>query len=219
MADGVIFDMDGVLVASGRAHDASWKMLAKSRGLSITSEQFAATFGKSSREIIRTLWGESIPDADVRAMDDRKEELYRELITGLVPLTVGVRETLWHLQQAGYSLAVGTSGPRANVDLVLRETGMEGFFAAIATGEDVRHGKPAPDVFLLAAERLRIEPSRCVVIEDAPVGVAAAKAAGMPVIGFVGTHPAETLRAAGVDHVATHMRDITPDVVASLLQK
>ena len=219
MRYGVIFDMDGVLVASGRAHAASWKMLAKSRGRAISDAEFAATFGQSSREIIRTLWGDAISDADVRAMDDHKEELYRELITGLVPLTVGVRETLWHLQQAGYSLAVGTSGPRANVELVLRETGMEGFFAAIATGEDVRHGKPAPDVFLLAADRLKIEPRRCVVIEDAPVGIAAAKAAGMSVIGFVGTHPEETLRAAGVDHVATHMREITPEAIASLLQK
>ena len=217
MPDAVIFDMDGVLVASGRAHAASWKMLAKRTGISVTDEQFRASFGKTSREIIREWWGADLPDQRVRELDDEKERIYRELITGLVPLTVGVRETLWHLQNAGYRLAVGTSGPRANVELVLRETGMTGFFAALATGEDVTRGKPAPDVFLVAAERLGIDPHRCVVVEDAPVGIAAAIGAGTSPLGFAGTHSAAVLAQAGAKYVARQMNEITPDLIAALL--
>jgi HAD superfamily hydrolase (TIGR01509 family) len=214
----VIFDMDGVIVASGRIHAESWKLLARRHGRNITDEQFKASFGQTSREIIRTWWGPELSDVDVHTLDLEKEALYRHLITGVVPLTIGVRETLWGLERAGYRMAIATSGPLANVELVLREGGMEGFFAALATGEDVTRGKPAPDVFLIAAERLGVPPARCVVVEDAPVGIEAGIAAGMKVIGFVGTHPAERLKEAGAHLVARHMNEITPSAVAALLK-
>lgn len=209
--------MDGVLVASGRVHAESWKVLARRSGLTISDRQFTDSFGQTSHDIIRQWWGPGMPPDKVREIDDEKERFYRSLISGLVPLTVGVREMLWHLQGAGFKLAMATSGPRANVDLVLDEGGMAGFFAALVTREDITRGKPAPDVFLRAAERLNLEPRHCVVVEDAPVGIEAALAAGMRAIGFVGTHPAERLREAGAHYVAGRMSDITPELVSSLL--
>ena len=218
MPQGVIFDMDGVLVASGPAHSHSWRMLAKKHGIELTEAQFKESFGKPSRDIVREIWGQDVSDEDVRRIDEEKEAVYREIITGRAPLTIGVRETLARLQEAGFVLAVGTSGPPENVELVLGETRLTSAFAATVNGFDVKHGKPAPDIFQLAAERAGLQPTDCVVVEDAPVGVAAALAAGMKVIGYVGTHPAETLRDAGVHIVVNELPDITPELVRGLLR-
>lgn len=213
----VIFDVDGVLVASGHAHAASWRALARESGVAFTDEQFRATFGQTSRDIIRSLWGPKPTDARIKQLDDEKEALYRELITGMVPLTIGAREALRALADDGLVLAVATSGPRANLDLVLGETGLAPLFAATVTGDDIEHGKPAPDCFLMAADRIGLPPARCVVVEDAPAGIRAATAAGMPTIGFVGTHLADTLRDEGAARVVQRMADITPPTVRGLV--
>jgi beta-phosphoglucomutase len=218
VADGVIFDMDGVLVDSGPAHAASWRAVAEKHRIEISDEQFKRTFGRPSRDIIRIIWGEGVSDEDIRRYDEEKEASYRELVTGSVPLAAGAQEMLTALRQSGYVLAVATSGPRENVELVLRETGLGCFFVATVTGFDVKSGKPAPDCFLLAAHRAGLEPERCVVVEDAPVGIEAALAAGMKPIGFAGTHPARRLLETGAAKVVQRLAEITPNMVAELLE-
>ncbi|MCG3125317.1 MAG: Fructose-1-phosphate phosphatase YqaB [Phycisphaerae bacterium] len=214
---GVIFDMDGVLVASGPAHRASWQLLARRHAFNVSDEDFDRTFGRTSRDIIRLLAGRTLSDAEVRTLDDEKEALYRELVRGVVPLMIGARETLEALRSAGLALAVATSGPRDNVELVLTETGIATYFSGVVHGGDIERGKPAPDCFLLAAERLRRLPARCVVVEDAPVGIEAARAAGMRVVALVGTHGEAVLRAAGADRVVERLAQITPELVAALV--
>lgn len=216
---GVIFDMDGVIVASGPAHATSWRVLARRHGLVMSDAFFRECFGRTSRDIIRDLWRREMSDDEIRRIDEEKEAAYRELIRGMVPLSIGVRETIAGLLADGIALAIATSGPRENVALVLGETGIEPHFAAVVTGFDVQRGKPAPDCFLLAAERIGLDASACVVVEDAPVGIAAARAAGMPVIGYVGTHPAERLRESGADEVVPRLADITPRRVRRLLAR
>lgn len=213
---GVIFDMDGVLVASGPAHAASWRMVAKRDGIAISDADFLKHFGRPSRDIIRLTWGDSVSDADVWRIDAAKEAAYRELIRGMVPLTIGARETLSVLKSAGLPLAIGTSGPRENVELVLHESRLTGLFDAIVTGDDIQRGKPAPDCFLRAAEKLESTPDRCIVVEDAPVGVQAARAAGMKCVGFIGTHPAERLHDAGADAIVAKLPEITPALIHRL---
>lgn len=217
MQIGVLFDMDGVLVASGPAHSASWRVLARRHDLTISDELFRATFGKPSRDIVRQIWGPGVSDEEVRAIDDQKEAVYRDLIRGMVPLTIGVRELLESLARQAIPLAVATSGPPENVALVLEETGIGPYFRATVTGFDIRHGKPAPDCFLLAAERLGLPPQSCIVVEDAPVGIQAGLAAGCRVVALVGTHPPERLRAAGAHDVVHELRDITPQRLRALL--
>ncbi len=214
---GVIFDMDGVLVASGPAHAASWRVLAQRHGRSMTDEFFRSTFGRTSRDIVRMVWGDATPDDEVRRLDDEKERVYRELIRGLVPLSIGAREAVATLHAAGLALAIGTSGPRENADLVLDETGLRPFFPAVVTGADISHGKPAPDCFLLAAERLGLAPTACVVVEDAPVGIQAAHAAGMPVVALIGTHTRATLEAARAQRIVEQLAQITPAAVRDLV--
>ena len=214
---GVIFDMDGVLVDSGRAHHESWRALARRFGIEISEERFRASFGQPSRDIIRLIWGDASDD-DVRRYDAEKEAIYRNLIRGRVPLMPGCRELLTRLRAAGLVLAVATSGPPENLELVLRAGGLADDFAATVHGFDIQHGKPAPDCFLLAAERIGLPPASCGVVEDAPVGVRAGVAAGMKVIGLAGTHPPAPLAAAGAAQVVAHLDEITPETVLALLR-
>ncbi len=184
----VIFDMDGVLVDSYQAHFESWQVVAVEEGLAVTETQFATAFGRTSREIIASLWGEDryTPD-EILALDDRKEAAYRDIVRDDCPIMPGAVDLLESLGAAGFGLAVGSSGPPANIELVVDRLGCGGLFGATITGADVTRGKPDPQVFLLGAAGLGIEPGRCAVVEDAPAGVAAANAAGMTAIGFAST--------------------------------
>jgi len=216
MSLGVIFDMDGVLVDSGPAPHQSWQRLAEQHGIAVSAEQFKQAFGRPSRDIIRMLWGEQVTDDEVARYDAEKEGVYRELIGTKVPLMPGCRKLLTRLREAGYTLGVATSGPPENLDLVLSEGLIANYFDAEVHGFEVAVGKPAPDCFLLAADRLQLPPERCVVIEDAPVGITAALAAGMQVIGLAGTHPPERLQATGAAAVVRSLDEITPDLVRSV---
>mgnify|MGYP000331553423 CR=1 FL=1 len=217
MCGGVIFDMDGVLVDSGAAHHESWRRLAIQYGIEISEQRFKESFGRPSRDIIRLIWGAQVSDADIARYDAEKEAVYRRLISGRVPLMPGCRSLLERLRAAGLRLAVATSGPPENLDLVLDECDLRRFFAALVHGYDVLSGKPAPDCFVLAAQRLRLPADHCLVVEDAPVGIQAAVAAGMPVIALVGTHAAGTLLAAGAARIVQHLDAITPELVVDLL--
>ena len=217
MPYGAIFDMDGVLVDSGPAHHESWQRLAAKHDIDVPAERFQQSFGRPSRDIIRILWGERARDADIQRLDEEKEALYRELISGHIPLMPGCRKTLARLQKADVRLAVATSGPPENIELVLSEGLIANYIDATVDGFEIAAGKPAPDCFLLAAERLELPPECCVVVEDAPVGIQAATAAGMQAIALVGTHPAETLQSAGAAHVVRCLDEITPELVSRLV--
>lgn len=193
---GVVFDMDGVLVDSGAAHRESWQLLGRELSRPISDEEFAKTFGRSSRDIIRILWGDTVPEDTIRAWDTRKEALYRDLIRGKVPLMPGARDILDYLHAKNYRLAIGSSGPKENIAMIVEALGAEKLFSALVTGFDVTRGKPDPQVFLLAAERLGLAPENCTVIEDAPAGIEAGVRAGMKVVALASSHPKHELGAA-----------------------
>jgi beta-phosphoglucomutase len=214
-----IWDVDGTLVDTAELHFRAWQAVCAERGRPFTRADFARTFGRRNPEIIEALFGGEIGPREAEEMADRKEELYRDEARRGVGLLPGVRALVEGLGRAGFRQAVGSSAPRANLDLILRLTGVEHFFPVVVSGEDTRHGKPEPEVFLTAAERLGVAPARCVVLEDAVAGVEAAKAGGMRCIAvrFVGHHPAESLRRAGADLVAETLEAVTPDDVRRLL--
>lgn len=216
MSYGVIFDMDGVLVDSGPAHHQSWQRLAAKHGIDVPAERFQQTFGRPSRDIIRIIWGERVSDQEIQQLDEEKETLYRELISEHIPLMPGCRKTLERLQKADVRIAVATSGPPENIELVLSEGLIANYFDATVDGFEIAAGKPAPDCFLLAADRLELPAASCVVVEDAPVGIQAATAAGMKTIALIGTHPAAVLQTAGAARVVQKLEEITPALVAQL---
>lgn len=214
---GVIFDVDGVLIDSYEAHYLAWRDLTDTHGFDLTEERFAQSFGRTSREVIALWWGQDcFSDEQVQEMTDCKEAIYREKIAHSFPEVPGAKELIQALDQAGFKMAVGSSGPPGNVAAALNVVDPDQRILARITGDDVEVGKPDPRVFLLAAECLALPPQRCVVIEDAAPGIAAAQAAGAASIGYVGSgRTAEELRAA--DLVVTSLTELSPGVLATLL--
>lgn len=212
---GVIFDMDGVLVDSYAPHLESWRALAAEIGASVSNEQFDHTFGRTSREIIRMLFGEHRTADEVRRLDERKEAIYRDLVRGRVPEMPGAAPFVRALHAEGWRLAIGSSGPAENVALVAHELRLDQYLQARVTGADVTRGKPDPQVFLLAAEKLHLSPDRCVVVEDAPVGIEAARRAGCKAVALTSTHPRSAF--ADADRVVDALAELSPLVLAGLL--
>lgn len=216
----LIWDMDGTLVDTAELHFQAWKDLARELELPFTRADFAATFGQRNPEIIHQLFGKHYSDRDVQAIGDRKEILYRGAAEKGVELLPGVRGLLESAQTAGFQQAIGSSAPRANLELILQLTKTAPFFEAIVSMEDTRRGKPDPEVFLNAARKLGIVPAKCLVLEDAPAGVQAARAGGMKCIAvsFVGHHSDAELRAAGADRVVKTLADVSVSDVEQLLE-
>lgn len=189
LPSAVIFDMDGVLVDSYHAHFVSWRNVAQQDSVPFDEATFARTFGKTSREIIKEVWPNvaGVSDDAIRAIDDRKEAAYRVMIERDFPAMPGAIGLIDALAALRVPMAVGSSGPAQNVRAALDGLERMSAFAETVTGMDVANGKPDPEVFLLAAERLGVEPAGCVVIEDAPHGVEAARRAGMGCVAFAST--------------------------------
>jgi beta-phosphoglucomutase len=214
----VIFDVDGVLVDSYAAHYESWRAIAREQQIRFTEEDFARTFGRTSRDIVRALWpgGTTLRDSEIRAIDDRKEAFYREIVADHFPAMEGAAELIDALRTASFLLAAGSSGPPENVELCLAKLEKRDCFSAVVTGMDVTRGKPDPQVFLLAAERLGIGPHRCVVVEDAPAGIEAARRGGMKAIGLLSR--GRTARELGAADIVVHsLRDLSPERICGLL--
>ena len=203
-----IFDWDGVIIDSSRQHEQSWEQLAREEKRALPPNFFKRSFGMKNERIIPELLAWTNDAAHVRQLSDRKEEIYRELILHdrIVPLP-GVVEWLDTLRAATIPCAIGSSTPHENIRCVIDRLALRDYFRATVAGQDVTHGKPNPEVFRLAARKLGVPPARCVVFEDAHVGLEAARAGGMKVVGVATTHPAESLRDA--DRVVRRMDELT----------
>lgn len=215
----VIFDVDGVLVDSYDAHYESWLMLGREQGFTMTPDEFIRTFGRTSREVIRHCWPHlATSDEAVKQLDDRKEALFREILSQNFPAMDGAKELIDSLAAAGFLLGVGSSAPPENVELTLEKLGCRDRIGAVVTGNDVTFGKPNPQVFLIGAERLGVAPAQCLVVEDAPAGVEAAHAGGFPCIGLLSKgRTQEQLREAEL--VVASLREVTPEIVSELIRR
>jgi beta-phosphoglucomutase len=219
--DAVIWDVDGTLVDTAELHFRAWDRMTRELGLPFTRDDFNATFGWRNAEIIRKLFDPHSSDAKVEELGTRKEEYYRAAARAEgIALLPGARPLLEGLHALGVGQAVGSSAPRANIDLILELTQTRPFFDAIVSMEDTQRGKPDPQVFQTAADKLGVPHARCVVLEDAVVGVQAAKRGGMKAVAvrFVGHHPESALREAGADRVVDSLEELTPEVLRDVLE-
>jgi beta-phosphoglucomutase len=216
----VIWDLDGTLVDTAELHFHAWLELTRQIKKPFSRDDFATTFGLRNPEIIHQLFGTEYTEREVVELGERKEELYRaDARRHGVALLPGARELLEGLRSKGFKQAIGSSAPRANLELILRLTGAAQFFQAIVGAEETQRGKPDPQVFLVAAEKLTVPPAHCLVLEDAVAGIQAAKAGGMKSIAVrLGGHHSETkLLQAGADRVVPSLRDIPVEMVQELL--
>jgi beta-phosphoglucomutase family hydrolase len=207
-----IFDWDGVIIDSSRQHEQAWELLAAEHGLRIGPGCFQRSFGMKNERVIPDILGWTKNPRLIQEWSLRKEELYRQLVAEQGATTIpGARSWLETLAQSGIRCALGTSTPRLNLDATLEKLALGSFFQAAITGDDVAHGKPDPEVFLKAATSLAADPAKCVVFEDAPVGLQAAKTAGMKAVALTTTHAAPSLALA--DWVVKDLNEACIEVI------
>jgi beta-phosphoglucomutase len=184
---GLIFDLDGVIVNSMPVHERAWRQYLASVGID-AGDILSRMHGRRNDEILRDFLGEEVASDTITAHGSAKERLFRDLLGAdlLQNLVPGIEPWLEHVSDTPIALA--TNAERANIDFVLDGVpGLRRHFKAIVDGSEVARPKPAPDIYVRAAELLKIAPRNCVVFEDSPVGVAAARSAGMSVVGVL-TH-------------------------------
>lgn len=216
MPGAVIFDMDGVLIDSRRPHFISWQASCQARGYRLDEATFDQLFGQPFVAWVAALAPEGLPETAIQEWYDDKEAHYRDLVRDDPPLMPGADALIAELAAAGWHCGIGSAGPRANVELVRAALPHGAAIGTACSADDVARPKPAPDVFLLAAERLGLPPDRCIVIEDSLHGLAAAAAAGMARVALTSTLPAVALRPHA-DRVIDGLAELSADQLAQLL--
>ena len=209
----VLWDMDGTLLDSAEYHWLSWREILASERFELAHEQFVATFGQRNDTILRDWLGADLPINEIERIGAAKEARYRELVRSSgITLLPGVEHWLRQLRADGWRQAVASAAPRANVEAIVAALDIAAYFDAISSAEDVQRGKPDPQVFLVAAERVGVPPARCIVVEDAPAGLLGARRGGMRAIGVRSSHA--ELQA---DIVVDTLADLADDAFERLL--
>lgn len=192
-----LFDMDGTLVDNMAYHIASWEAFCQRYHLPFSLETYYRQFnGRTSRDVLQLLFGRPLTDAEVHDFTEEKEELYRELYRPHLRPVTGCIPFLENLKAHGVKLAVATSAPLSNLQFTLDGAGLAPFFEVVVYGAMVKRGKPDPEIYLTTAEKLGVDPARCVVFEDALLGIESARRAGMTVVALTTSHSAAELKAS-----------------------
>lgn len=191
----VVFDLDGTVVDNMALHAEAFARFAERHGLPpLTVEDRAKTDGRRNSEIFPLLFGREMTRDEWLAYEEEKEGLYREVSRGRLTVVAGLPALLDRAEAVGMAVALATSAPALNVTHTLGEVGLAQRFPIVVRGDQVPRGKPAPDVFIEASRQLDVPADGCLVFEDAPLGVTAARAAKMRVVGLTTTFSAEHFR-------------------------
>jgi HAD superfamily hydrolase (TIGR01509 family) len=205
----VLFDLDGVLIDATDLHYRVWDEFARARGFVPSREQILATNGRRAGETIRLWLGSSLTDHQIAAIAAERETYFNRLLEKeSVAVVPGAAEFVHALQRSGVPMAVATSATPENARLSLSRAGMEGIFDIVITAADVANGKPDPEPYLKAAERLGFSATTCLVIEDSVSGIRSAKSAGAKCVALATTFPRESLSAESPDWLVSSFADI-----------
>lgn len=213
-AKAVIWDMDGVIADTAPYHLKAWYEVFTPRGIDFNEAVFNRHFGQRNDTFLKEMLGPITP-AEIAIIANEKEEYFRREAHPTVKPLPGAIELIKALDSQGYRQGIGSSAPLENIELIVRELDIARYFPVIVSGKDVREGKPSPQGFLLAAERLDVKPFNCVVIEDAVAGITAARRGGMHCIAVTNTVSRAKLSEA--DIVIDNLQRITVNDIASLL--
>jgi len=191
---GILFDKDGVITDNNAWHKKAWYIFLEKYDLKISEDEFATKiYGRTNEEIIDEMWPIKLPYSEREVLGEEKEAIFRKIYLPDFILTTGLSEFLELMKQADVPMAVATNAPLSNLDFTLDAGNLRTFFKAAVYAKEAGNPKPAPDVYLKAAEGIEIKPQLCVVFEDSLTGIKAARAAGCKVIAITTTYPREAL--------------------------
>ena len=209
--------MDGVIADTASYHFQAWREAFQRRGVKFTEADFRCTFGQRNDNIIRYTLGEQISQSEMDVIARAKEKTFRKLGRQNIEPLPGAIKLIKSLGEYGFKVALASSAPVENIRLLTRSLGINDYFQAIVSGRDVTEGKPSPQGFLLAAQKLGVAPENCIVIEDAVAGVTAGKRVGTHCIAVTNTHPRESLVDA--DLVVDTLETVTVNDLDMLLDR
>ena len=213
---GLIFDMDGTMIDSMPFHAQSWIEFARRHGLTIeVGELLRRTTGRTGAECMAELFGRPIPHAEAWTLVREKEAIYRELFTPVFREVAGFTAFAASAAARGLRLGVGTAGDQHNIAFAFTHLRMDPAPHAVVGGDEGLPGKPEPAIFLEAARRMGVEPAECIVFEDAPFGIEAARRAGMRAVALCTSHKPEELAGA---HVLARVPDYHPLIANDFLE-
>lgn len=214
MIKGIIFDMDGVLVDNSPVHVEAFVIWCKSRNIDFPPERLTALFGMGNDDIMKVVMGdENLSKEQIDIYANEKEAIYRDIFAEKIRPLEGLIDILKAFKAMGMKIAVGSSGMRKNVNFVLEKCGITDYFDAIADGDMITKAKPDPQVFLLAADLLGLKAEQCLVFEDSFAGIAAARAARMPVVAVATTYTRE--QHTDYDAIIDNFTQITAEQVVA----
>jgi beta-phosphoglucomutase family hydrolase len=205
---GVLWDLDGVIVDTRDLHYTTWEEVLKEHQIEFSRDHFDSISGMNNADTLTTLTGSPPSTVMVDEIAGRKEELFRRQLAGKLNLMPGVGQWLDQFREWVWPQAVASSAPMLNIEAIIAELGIREYFDTLVSGMEMP-GKPAPDVFLEAAKRIGMSPGKCIVIEDAVVGVEAAKLAGMYCIAVTTYTSRDTLTRA--DRVVEDLSQLPKD--------
>lgn len=220
MKKAILFDMDGTLVDNTPVHIRAFEIFCGRYGVEGWRERLKQGIGMGNDDIMRLVMPEEvIRTRGFAALADEKEAIYREIYAPEIHPVEGLRELLERLRSDGIRCAVGSSGCKANVDFVLDRCHIAPYFETRVSGDMVTRCKPDPEIYLTAAAALGLNPSECVVIEDAPAGIESARRAGTGrIVALTTTLPREELRQTAADMIVDTFADFAdPERYAALL--
>lgn len=194
--EAVVWDLDGVIADTGVYHYQAWRDVFKKRGVAYTRAEFMPYFGRRHDAIIKSVLGDRLPQKEIDAITEEKQQDYRRRVADHIQGLPGAVALIKSIYRHHISQAIASSAVPENIAIILGGLGIIGCFQAIVHGMEAKEGKPSPQVFVLAAEKLKVKPARCLVIEDAIAGVAAARSAGMKCLAVTNSHPQEKLKDA-----------------------
>jgi beta-phosphoglucomutase family hydrolase len=214
---GLVFDMDGTLVDNLEYHFMSFDEYARRKGLTLLEPMSLKLNGMHSDDVFRTMLGEEqCKKYSLDELNRGKEEVYRDMYRGNIEPLPGILELLREAKERGVKCAIGSSGCRENVEFIIEGLGIADYIDVSISGSDVTHGKPHPEIFLTAIERMGLKPEECIVVEDAVNGILAGVAAGCKCLGITTTASAEVLTEAGADMCVDDYSTITLDDLRNL---
>lgn len=190
----IIFDMDGVIADTAELHQKAWVAFAHKLGLQMSPETFRKKlFGRTNREIFNIVLDRQVDDNELDELITKKERLYRQYAKGKLQPLAGLEDFLKSAHSANIPMAVASSAPQINVEFTLRETNLASYFDHITSAQEVKRGKPDPEIFEVTAKKLNFNTPQCLVFEDSFAGLEAGQKANMKVIGIASTHTADDI--------------------------